>query len=156
MRVIFDPPIYHPHEALNVLTEAIQKAGHTGKIKIGIDPASQSFFKDDKYDIEFKTDKPEKLSPVELGELYESLLRNYPIVLLEDPFEQDDWESFARFNKTCQIELVGDDLLATKSSEPGLLRKSERAIVFCLRSIRSVQLHNRWRRKSFLSPCSAL
>ena len=109
----FAPPIYHPHEALDLLVEAVDTAGHSGKIKIGIDPASQSFFKDGKYDIGFKTNKENAKNADELGQLYHSLIRKYPIVLFEDPFGQDDWEAFASFNKDCSIELVGDDLLAT-------------------------------------------
>ena len=109
----FAPPIYHPHEALDLLIEAIEAAGHTGKIKIGIDPASQSFLQDGKYNIGFKCEKAELMDAHQLAELYHSLLRNYPIVLLEDPFGQDEWDAFARFNKECPCELVGDDLLAT-------------------------------------------
>ncbi|GAB7349398.1 hypothetical protein MBLNU459_g8518t2 [Dothideomycetes sp. NU459] len=109
----FAPPIYHPYEALDLLNEAIENAGHTGKIKIGIDPASQSFLKGKNYDIGFKTDKTEALSPSAISQLYCSLLAKYPILLLEDPFGQDDWESFTAFNKDCAVELVGDDLLAT-------------------------------------------
>lgn len=109
----FAPPIFHPHEALDLLVEAIEMAGHTGKIKIGIDPAAQSFYKDGNYDIGFKSHKSQPISPYEMEELYQSLLRSYPIILLEDPFGQDDWEAFTKFNKGCSVELVGDDLLAT-------------------------------------------
>lgn len=110
----FAPPIGHPHEALDLLMEAIKVAGHEGKIKIGIDPASQSFFTaDSKYDMGFKTDTPDLLDATMLGDLYRKLLKKYPIVLLEDPFGQDDWSAFTDFNKDCAVELVGDDLLAT-------------------------------------------
>ncbi|KAK5129903.1 hypothetical protein LTR08_002739 [Meristemomyces frigidus] len=91
----FAPPIHHPHEALDLLMEAIQDASHEGKIKIGIDPASQSFFKDGKYDMDFKTDTPDLLEASQLGNLYH------------------DWAAFTECNKDCAIELVGDDLLAT-------------------------------------------
>ncbi|KAL2033195.1 enolase [Aureobasidium pullulans] len=109
----FAPPIYHPCEALELLTQAIEDAGHTGKICIGIDPASQSFFEHGSYNIGFKTETPESLQPSELAQMYRSLMDSYPIILLEDPFGQDDWQSFVEFNKDCPIELVGDDLLAT-------------------------------------------
>lgn len=109
----FAPPIRHPHEALDLLVEAIKIAGHEGHIKIGVDPASQSFFKDGKYDMGFKTDTPDLLDVKQLGELYHALLDKYPIVLLEDPFGQDDWPAFTAFKKDCAVELVGDDLLAT-------------------------------------------
>lgn len=109
----FAPPIDHPRQALDLLVEAIAKAGHAGKIEIGIDPASQSFFKDGNYDLGFKTDKQEMMTPDQLGKLYNELLSEYPIVLLEDPFGQDDWDSFTKFTAQAKIELVGDDLLAT-------------------------------------------
>lgn len=109
----FAPPIHHPSEALDLLTAAIEAAGHTGRIKFGIDPASQSFFKDGKYDMGFKTPNPEPKSYQEMAKLYHSLLEAYPIILLEDPFGQDDWPAWTEFAKDCKVELVGDDLLAT-------------------------------------------
>lgn len=109
----FAPPIYHPEEALDLLVAAIAKSGHTGRIKVGIDPASQSFLRNGNYDIGFKTDTPEPLSGSELADLYCRLVEKYPIILLEDPFGQDEWDAFAAFNKGCSIEVVGDDLLAT-------------------------------------------
>ena len=109
----FAPPIGHPEEALDLLVEAIAKAGHQDKIKIGIDPASQSFFQKGSYNLGFKTKEDNILSAAELASLYRRLLEKYPIILLEDPFGQDDWDAFVEFNKDCSIELVGDDLLAT-------------------------------------------
>ncbi|KAK5172024.1 uncharacterized protein LTR77_003661 [Saxophila tyrrhenica] len=109
----FAPPISHPSEALDLLVQAIEDAGHTGKIKVGIDPASQSFEKAGEYDLGFKTDTAQKMGSGELTRLYRELLDKYPIVLLEDPFGQDDWDAWMQFNKDCEVELVGDDLLAT-------------------------------------------
>ncbi|RDW83045.1 hypothetical protein BP5796_04536 [Coleophoma crateriformis] len=112
----FAPPISKPHEALDLLVTAIEKCGYEGLIKIGIDPASSEFFKSDIYDLGFKnesTDSDAKLSSLKLSQLYRDLIANYPIVLLEDPFAEDDWASWTKFNETCEIELVGDDLLAT-------------------------------------------
>lgn len=111
----FAPPIEHPQQALDMLVEAIRTAGHEGKIKIGIDPASQSFFKEDGfYDMGFKTDTRQLLDATELGDLYRELLGKYPIILLEDPFGQDDWDAFSKFmTSSAHVELVGDDLLAT-------------------------------------------
>lgn len=111
----FAPPISLPHEALDLLNDAIEAAGHQGKVKIGIDPASSEFFdiQSKTYDLGMKWDKSNRLSQQSLMELYTKLLEKYPIVLLEDPFAQDDWEAWTEFNKNCPIELVGDDLLAT-------------------------------------------
>lgn len=107
------------------MLEAIKKAGHEGKVKIGIDPASSEFFKSGNYDLGFKTNQPHSLLPAELRSLYSSLLDKYPIILLEDPFAENDWTSWTAFNKTCKVELVGDDLLATNVERMELARSKE-------------------------------
>jgi enolase len=109
----FAPPIYRPTEALDLLVQAIADAGHTGKIKIGIDAASQSSEKDGTYNIGYKTGDSEVMSGKQLAELYTDLLAKYPIVLPEDSFGQDDWSAWTEFKKSWSMELVGDDLLAT-------------------------------------------
>ncbi len=136
----FAPPIDHPRQALDLLVEAIGAAGHTGKIKIGIDPASQSFFDKGKYNLGFKTDKAEMLTPNELSTLYSELLAEYPIILLEDPFGQDDWDSLARFNAQTQIELVGDDLLATnpKRIQTGIEKKACNSLLLKINQIGTI------------------
>lgn len=111
----FAPPVSQPHEALDLLQDAIDAAGHSARVKIGIDPASSEFY-DEKagtYDLGMKWDKAEPLSKQALMTLYHKLLDKYPVVLLEDPFAQDDWDAWTEFNEKCLIELVGDDLLAT-------------------------------------------
>lgn len=109
----FAPPISHPSEALDLLVEAFRRSGHEGSFKIGIDPASSEFFKHDKYDLGFKSRNSNPKTDHEMAKLYDELIEKYPIALLEDPFAQDDWKAWTSFNKTCKIELVGDDLLAT-------------------------------------------
>jgi len=115
----FAPPISQPHEALDLLITAIEKCDYVGRVKIGIDPASSEFFRSEVYDLGFKNESSQKLdvklSPFQLSELYQQLIDKYPIVLLEDPFAEDDWDSWTKFNRTCSIELVGDDLLATNT-----------------------------------------
>lgn len=90
-------------------------AGYERKVKFAIDPASSEFFKDGAYDIGFKDDKSNRQSAKQLMDIYHSLLTKYPIVLLEDPFAEDDWASWTEFRKNCPIELVGDDLLVTNT-----------------------------------------
>jgi enolase len=112
----FAPPITQPSEALDLITAAISAAGYEGRFKIGIDPASSEFFRDGHYDLGFKSHNPKRLSNTELTDLYRALVDKYPIVLLEDPFAQDDWDSWKAFHvvsKLANVELVGDDLLAT-------------------------------------------
>ncbi|KAJ5443479.1 uncharacterized protein N7458_007351 [Penicillium daleae] len=110
----FVPPISEPHEALDLLVQAVSSAGYSGKIKFAIDPASSEFFREGKYGLGFKK-SPNIKTPKELMVLYESLLEKYPIILLEDPFAENDWDSWTEFNKVCLVELVGDDLLVTNT-----------------------------------------
>ncbi|KAK0656198.1 Enolase, C-terminal TIM barrel domain-containing protein [Cercophora newfieldiana] len=109
----FAPPISMPEQAFDLLETAVAQCGYTNKVKYAIDPASSEFIGEKEYNLGLKQDKPNLVSPAELSDLYRRLIGQYPIVLLEDPFAEDDWDSWCEFNKTCQIELVGDDLLVT-------------------------------------------
>jgi enolase len=112
------PDIGSPREALDLIVESIKEAGYEGKVFIALDPAPSAFFKDGKYDVDFKnpnSDKTKWLTGKQLADLYIELINEYPIVSLEDPFAEDDWESwtdfFARINK--KIPIVADDLTVT-------------------------------------------
>ncbi|AJR81784.1 Eno1p [Saccharomyces cerevisiae YJM451] len=110
------PNIQTAEEALDLIVDAIKTAGHDGKVKIGLDCASSEFFKDGKYDLDFKnpeSDKSKWLTGVELADMYHSLMKRYPIVSIEDPFAEDDWEAWSHFFKTAGIQIVADDLTVT-------------------------------------------
>ncbi|KAI9865945.1 MAG: hypothetical protein M1813_001912 [Trichoglossum hirsutum] len=112
------PDIQTPKEALDLITEAIEKAGYTGQIKIAMDVASSEFYKVDekKYDLDFKnpdSDKSQWLTYEQLADLYKKLATEYPIVSIEDPFAEDDWEAWSYFYKTSDFQIVGDDLTVT-------------------------------------------
>ncbi|AJR86260.2 Eno1p [Saccharomyces cerevisiae YJM682] len=110
------PNIQTAEEALDLIVDAIKAAGHDGKIKIGLDCASSEFFKDGKYDLDFKnpnSDKSKWLTGRQLADLYHSLMKRYPIVSIEDPFAEDDWEAWSHFFKTAGIQIVADDLTVT-------------------------------------------
>jgi len=116
----FAPNIQDNTEALTLLMEAIQKAGHTGKVQIGMDVAASEFYKGDqnKYDLDFKTtdnDGSQRLTGEELANVYKSFIANYPIVSIEDPFDQDDWNHYKALTAEIgrNIQVVGDDLLVT-------------------------------------------
>ncbi|KAM0755013.1 enolase [Meredithblackwellia eburnea MCA 4105] len=112
----FAPNVAGAEESLDILTEAIKKAGYAGKVQIGLDVASSEFYKDGKYDLDFKNPKsdPSKwLTGVELSEVYASYTSKYDIISIEDPFDQDDWEAWSHFTKTSSIQIVGDDLTVT-------------------------------------------
>ncbi|RYP24791.1 hypothetical protein DL765_000337 [Monosporascus sp. GIB2] len=112
------PDIQTAVEALDLITEAIEQAGYTGQIKIAMDVASSEFYKADakKYDLDFKnpdSDPSKWLTYEELAALYSDLCKKYPIVSIEDPFAEDDWEAWSYFYKTQDIQIVGDDLTVT-------------------------------------------
>lgn len=110
------PDIQTPEEALDLITESIEQAGYTGKIHIALDVASSEFYKDGKYDLDFKnpeSDPSKWLTYEQLADLYKSLASKYPIVSIEDPFAEDDWEAWSYFYKTSDFQIVGDDLTVT-------------------------------------------
>jgi len=114
----FAPNVSGAEESLELLTEAIKKAGYTDKIKIALDVASSEFYKEDvkKYDLDFKnpnSDPTKWITGKELSELYIGYIKKYPIVSIEDPFDQDDWEAWTHFTKEAGIQVVGDDLTVT-------------------------------------------
>ncbi|KAI6697946.1 hypothetical protein NL676_018065 [Syzygium grande] len=106
-------------EGLELLKTAIAKAGYTGKVVIGMDVAASEFYKEDKtYDLNFKeenNDASQKITGDAFSNVYKSLVCDYTIVSIEDPFDQDDWEHYAKM--TCEmgehVQIVGDDLLVT-------------------------------------------
>ncbi|KAJ8266206.1 hypothetical protein GJAV_G00127710 [Gymnothorax javanicus] len=111
----FAPNILENNEALELLMTAVEKAGYPDKVVIGIDVAASEFFRKGKYDLDFKSpDDPSRyISGQELGDLYKSFIKNYPVQSIEDPFDQDDWENWTQFTSSVGIQIVGDDLTVT-------------------------------------------
>ena len=137
----FAPNLEHGREALELLTGAIKKAGYTGKIKIGMDVAASEFYKDGKYNLGFKDPgKDEILTGEELMSRFDEFIRDYPIVTIEDPFEQDDWENWARMTGRVGVQIVGDDLLVTNPKRIifGISRKACNALLLKVNQIGSV------------------
>lgn len=96
--------------------EAIKAAGYEGRVKIALDVASSEFYKDGKYDLDFKNPKSDEskwLTGQQLAEYYMGLINKYPIVSIEDPFDQDDWEAWTHITTNTKIQIVGDDLTVT-------------------------------------------
>lgn len=112
----FAPNIQNNEEGLELLKVAIEKAGYTGKIEIGMDVAASEFCKDKKYDLDFKNPKSDPaawLSSDQLYEVYHGFITKYPVVSIEDAFDQDDWDAWTKMNGQVTIQLVGDDLTVT-------------------------------------------
>ncbi|KAK6477377.1 gamma-enolase [Huso huso] len=113
----FAPNILENSEggALELLKVAIEKAGFTDKVVIGMDVAASEFYRDGSYDLDFKSpDDPSRyISSDELADLYQGFIRDYPVVTIEDPFDQDDWEAWSKFTGNVGIQVVGDDLTVT-------------------------------------------
>ncbi|ODQ67159.1 enolase I, a phosphopyruvate hydratase that catalyzes the conversion of 2-phosphoglycerate to phosph [Nadsonia fulvescens var. elongata DSM 6958] len=110
------PNIQTADEALDLIVAAIEKAGYTGKVSIALDSASSEFYKDGKYDMDFKnpeSDPSKWLSGVELADLYKALVEKYPIVSIEDPFAEDDWAAWSHFYANIDVQIVADDLTVT-------------------------------------------
>ncbi|KAH3667349.1 hypothetical protein OGAPHI_002998 [Ogataea philodendri] len=110
------PNLSTPQEALDLIVDAIEAAGYTGKIGIALDSASSEFYHDGKYDLDFKnpdSDPSKWLTGEQLADLYVQLIKDYPIVSVEDPFAEDDWEAWSHFYTKTQIQIVGDDLTVT-------------------------------------------
>jgi len=112
----YAPNIQENEEALILITDAIEKAGYTGKIKICMDSAASEFFKDGKYDLDFKNpdSKPEDFIDSQgLVDIYKGFAAKYPIVSIEDGHAEDDWDGFALMVAQTDIQVVGDDLTVT-------------------------------------------
>ncbi|KAH7924487.1 enolase [Leucogyrophana mollusca] len=114
----FAPPVEDPDAVLQLLQAAIKAAKYEGKIKVALDVASSEFYKEGKYDLDFKnpnSDPTKWLTGEQLADLYISYTKSYPnlIVSIEDPFDQDDWSSWRNLMKKCPVQIVGDDLTVT-------------------------------------------
>jgi enolase len=113
----FAPNIQSNKEGLQLCVDAIEKAGYTGKVKIGMDVAASEFLTEDKmYDLDFKTegnDGSQKRTGEEMVEMYKEFCAEFPVISIEDPFDQDDSESTAKLTELGICQVVGDDLLVT-------------------------------------------
>ena len=108
----FAPNLESNRAALDLIVEAIGKAGYKPKeeIALAMDVAATEFFKDGKYEFEGS-----QLSSDEMISYYKSLVDSYPLVSIEDPLSEDDWAGWIQITKDLgsQVQLVGDDLFVT-------------------------------------------
>ncbi|XP_069677400.1 enolase-like isoform X2 [Periplaneta americana] len=112
----FAPNILDNKAGLLLIKEAIEKAGYTGKVEIGMDVAASEFYREGKYDLDFKnpqSDKSKWIDAKELTNLYMEFIKEFPVVSIEDPFDQDHWDAWAEMTANTPIQIVGDDLTVT-------------------------------------------
>ncbi len=110
----YAPPLRHLEEALGLMSEAVANAGYTlgADIAFALDPASSEFFEGGKYQA---TVGEAALSSSAMTDLYERLLKAYPIVSIEDGLAEDDWAGWKELTERLgdRVQLVGDDLFVT-------------------------------------------
>lgn len=108
----FAPNLPSNRAALDLITEAIKNAGYTPgtDIALALDVASSEFYKDGAYQFEGKS-----LSSTEMSAYYAELVADYPLVSIEDPLDENDWEGWKTLTDTIgdKVQLVGDDLFVT-------------------------------------------
>lgn len=133
----YAPPIDSEEEAMTVICEAISAAGHEGEFALGIDVASDLFYRPDigKY----HTSRGD-LSRDELLDYYKTLIARYPIRQIEDPLHEDDFEGFRIAKEMLGIQVVGDDLFVTnrKRLEKGIAMGAANAMLFKINQVGNI------------------
>jgi enolase len=139
------PQIRDENHTLEIITEALELSGHAGKIDIGLDVAASEFFDpvNKTYNFSQKTGKNDRiLTQDQTIELYKNLCDNYPLVSIEDPFDQDDFEAYIKMTKLMgdKVQIVGDDLLVTNPTrvQTGIDQKLCNALLLKVNQIGSV------------------
>jgi enolase len=119
----FAPSLGSNQAALDVIMEAIQKAGYRpgDQVRIALDPAASELYQDGKYHL---TIEGRSLTGEEMVAFWQDWISRYPIISIEDGLAQDDWENWSRLTAAVgdRVQIVGDDLLVTN------VERVERAI----------------------------
>ncbi len=137
----FAPNLKSNKEALDIIVEAIKRANYTPgvDVNIALDIAASELYEDGFYNLKGEN---KKLNTNELIEFYQELCSNYPIISIEDPVDENDWEGFALItNKLGDIiQLVGDDLFVTnkKYLKYGIDHKAGNAILLKVNQIGTI------------------
>ena len=132
----YAPPLTKTRDALDAIMSAIDATGYNDEIKIGLDSAASSFYADGGYSVDGK-----RLSPDEMVDYYADLVSTYPIILLEDPFEEEAYEDFAKLTaRLPNTIIVGDDLYVTNPNrlKKGIEMCATNALLLKLNQIGSV------------------
>ena len=137
----FAPNLESNAEGFDLIIEAIKQAGYTpGKdVMLGIDVAASEFYEDGKYQL---AGENRVLTTDELVDFYEELVNKYPIISIEDPVDENDWEGFTMITERIgdRVQLVGDDLFVTnkKCLQMGIDKKAGNAILLKVNQIGTI------------------
>ncbi|UFU07423.1 phosphopyruvate hydratase [Ruania halotolerans] len=135
----FAPNLDSNHAALDLIIESIERAGYTPgeQISLALDVASTEFFSDGGYQFEGKT-----ITPAELISYYEDLVAKYPLVSIEDPLSEDEWDSWSELVSKIgdKVQIVGDDLFVTNPERlaKGIETKAANSLLVKLNQIGSL------------------
>ena len=137
----FAPDLNSNQEGFELIMEAIKRAGYVpGKdVCLAIDVAASEFYKDGKYEL---VGEGRSLTTEELVNFYEELVTKYPIISIEDPVDENDWEGFHLITERLgdKIQLVGDDLFVTnkKCLQMGIDHQAGSAILLKVNQIGTI------------------
>ena len=137
----FAPNLKSNKEALDIIVEAIKRANYTPgvDVNIALDIAASELYEDGMYNLKGEN---KKLNTNELIEFYQELCSNYPIISIEDPVDENDWEGFKLITNKLgdKIQLVGDDLFVTnkKYLKYGIEHKAGNAILLKVNQIGTI------------------
>ncbi|WP_328448807.1 MULTISPECIES: phosphopyruvate hydratase [unclassified Amycolatopsis] len=126
----FAPNLANNREALDLILQAIEKAGYTpGRdVALALDVAATEFFADGAYTFEGSKKSAEQMSAY-----YAELIRDYPMVSIEDPLSEDDWDGWVTLTAEVgeKVQIVGDDLFVTNPDrlEEGITRRAANALL---------------------------
>lgn len=132
----YAPPLSKTRDALDAIMRAIDETGYNEEIRIGLDSAASSFYADGSYSMDGN-----RLSPDEMVDYYADLVSTYPIILLEDPFEEEAYEDFAKLTaRLPNTIIVGDDIYVTNPTrlKKGIEMHATNALLLKLNQIGSV------------------
>ena len=134
----YAPPLETPQEALDLIVDAIERAGYKpgADVAIALDPASSEFYQDGKY---YPLSRDRSATVVDMIALYTELCDRYPIVSIEDGLAENDWSGWVKLTEALgkRIQLVGDDLFVTNMQflERGIAQGAANAILIKVNQI---------------------
>jgi enolase len=134
----YAPPLETPQQALDLIVEAIERAGYKpgADVAIALDPASSEFYQDGKY---YPLSRERSATVADMIALYTELCDRYPIVSIEDGLAENDWSGWVKLTEALgkRIQLVGDDLFVTNMQflERGITQGAANAILIKVNQI---------------------